>query len=633
MNGGAEGADQNPAVQFAASEADALRALAGPGTGKTYAMVQRVAQLIESGEDPSRLLIVTFARTAARDLVGAVAELEAAAGELVPRTLHSFCFSLLNRERVLQATGRHPRILLDFERDLLLQDLEGDFGGLRERRKLVLAFEAAWARQQADEPGEPVPGLDQEFQNALRASLRWHRAMLVGEVVPIALSYLRNNPQADELAAYDHVLVDEYQDLNRAEQEVLNLLSSRSNLAVIGDDDQSIYSFKQANPEGIREFHLEHDPTEDVEFRICRRCPSLVVDMAQQLIQRNPGRARLPLVPLEGNPEGEIHHVQWAAVEEEAEGIAQFIERKIEDGIPAGRCLVLTNRRLIGYMLRDAIAERGIECSSYFREEAVGTEKAQEALTLLTLLADPEDRVALRSWLSFGVTTDRRAAYLRLSRAAREEDVDVGEILQRLDREDIAIPYTRSAVDRWRELQVRLDDLRGLELEGLVESLFPPDEEDLELLFEAAMTALEEVEDLPGLADAVRYGVSQRETPLEAEEVRVMSLHASKGLTADLVVIAGAVDGVIPTLDSDQSVDQQEIELQEQRRLFFVGITRTTNILVLSSYSELPDSLVHRIRARVGRRMGRAFRTFGSSFIDELGQAVPTAVRGQDWNY
>jgi ATP-dependent DNA helicase UvrD/PcrA len=236
----------DPAVQFSESQAAALRALAGPGTGKTYALVKRLAQLPDRGVEPDKILVVTFARTAARDLVAAVASLEAHGGELVPRTLHSFCFSPLGRERVLQATRRVPRILLEFERDVLLADLEDDFGGIRDRRARVTAFEAAWARRQIDEPGQPVPGLDQAFQDALLGMLRWHRAMLVGEVVPIALSYLHNNPQASERRAYQHVLVDEYQDLNRAEQEV------------IGDDDQSIYAFKWANPEGIREFDQDH---------------------------------------------------------------------------------------------------------------------------------------------------------------------------------------------------------------------------------------------------------------------------------------------------------------------------------------------------------------------------------------
>jgi DNA helicase II / ATP-dependent DNA helicase PcrA len=630
-------ATPEPAVAFSESTASALRALAGPGTGKTYALIRRLAHLLEEGAEPGKILVVTFARTAARDLVTAVAQLEAAGDELIPRTLHSWCFGLLGRTRVLQATARVPRILLEFEKDLVLADLSDDFGGIRDRRSLVSAFEASWARRQIDEPGQPVPGLDQTFQDALLGSLRWHKAMLVGEVVPIALSYLRNNPQASERRAYDHVLVDEYQDLNRAEQEVLNLLSAESNLAVIGDDDQSIYAFKWANPEGIREFHTEHPGTEDVQFVVCRRCPQQVVDMAQTLIQRNPGRVRLPLVAKEGNPAGEIHNVQWRSVGDEARGVADFIAHKIaQRAIQAGRCLVLVNSRKIGFAIRDAIRERNIACSSFFREEPVDSDSAREALTLLTLLADPHDRVALRAWLAFGSSTERRPAYRRLLAAAQTADTDVREILDQLDRGGLTIPYTGNAVDRYRELGARVADLTAVANEGLgqlIDVLLPEGNDELALLRATALTVLPEVEDLSGLMNALRYGVAQRETPLESTEVRVMSMHASKGLTADLVVLAGLVEGVMPHVDRDAAQGDQEHQEQEQRRLFFVGITRTTNVLMFSSYSQLDAATAHRLQVAGGRQYGNVVETFASSFFDELGDGLPDPIRGEDWEY
>lgn len=624
-----------PAEVFSESEAAALRALAGPGTGKTYALVRRLAHLLETGVEPSKVLVVTFARTAARDLVNAVGSLESAGEELIPRTLHSFCFGLLGRRRALEATGRVPRILLEFEKDILLADLADTFGGMKERRTLVSAFEAAWARQQTDEPGQPVPGLDQAFQSAFLGSLRWHKTMLVGEVVPIALSYLRNNPQAAEHQAYDHVLVDEYQDLNRAEQEVLNQLSAQANLAVIGDDDQSIYAFKWANPEGIREFGQEHPGTEDVQFVVCRRCPQQVVDMAQTLIERNPGRVRLPLTAKEGNPPGEVHNVQWRSVGDEASGIAQFVAHKIDAGVAPGRCLVLVNSRKIGYAIRDAIRARDIQCSSFFREEPVDSETAREILTLLTLLADPNDRVALRAWLAFGVTTQRRPAYRRLHAAALENDTDVADILGKLDRGELSIPYTQSAVARFRELQARFDELQPYvdDLPGLVDALISEDDEELTLLRETAIAALSEVEDLQSLSNALRYGVAQRETPLESSEIRVMSLHASKGLTADLVVLAGLVEGLMPRIDRRRSHTEQEQQEQEQRRLLFVGITRTTNILVFSSYSQLDAATAHKLQVSQGRQNGPIIETFASSFFDELGAGLPGAIRGEDWHY
>jgi DNA helicase II / ATP-dependent DNA helicase PcrA len=627
----------DPSEVFAASPSACLRALAGPGTGKTFALIRRLTRLLDDGVAARRILVVTFARTAARDLVAAVARLgEAAAEELVPRTLHSYCFSVLGRERVLQATGRVPRIALEFERTLLLADLEGPLGTLTDRRKLVLAFEAAWARLQSEDPGQPVAGLDQAFQDALLRSLRWHRAMLVGEVVPVALSYLRNNPQADELTAFDHVLVDEYQDLNRAEQVVLDLLSENGSLAVIGDDDQSIYSFKSANPEGIREFADDHPGTRDVEFLICRRCPHRVVEMAQTLIQRNPGRVRGPLAARRVNPQGEIHHVQWRSPADEADGLARFIVTNIEEGIDAGKCLVLANVRQIGYGIRDAIRIAGVECNSFFREEAVGSETAQEAVTLLTLLARPNDRLALRAWLAIGSSTQRRPAYQRLLAAARANDVDVWEILRRLDAGETRIPYTTSALDRWRELRDALAALEPLreDLEAVVDEILPEGDAELALLREAATPALEDADGVADLADAVRYGVSQREVPLEAAEVRVMSMHASKGLTADLVVLAGLVDGVIPRVDARLSEDEQQTQREEQRRLFFVAMTRTTNILVFSSYSQLEAAIAHRLQARVGRWVGGgSFRTFASSFLGELGDECPDAIRGEDWEY
>src|SRR5579875_2704197 len=103
LGASAEPSSPDPLTAFTQSDAARLRALAGPGTGKTYALIQRLARLIERGVAPSKILVVTFARTAARDLVNEVAKIETSGEELIPRTLHSFCFSLLGRERVLQA--------------------------------------------------------------------------------------------------------------------------------------------------------------------------------------------------------------------------------------------------------------------------------------------------------------------------------------------------------------------------------------------------------------------------------------------------------------------------------------------------------------------------------------------------
>jgi superfamily I DNA/RNA helicase len=640
---------EGPALEFAAAAESSIRALAGPGTGKTFALLRRVARLLEEGCDGKTLLVVTFARTAAQDLIRALQELEyGGAGNVKAGTLHSFCFSMLSHEGVLKATARYPRILLDFERDILLLDLEGPFSaGKTDRDDLRKAFEAAWARLQTEEPGEPVRGLDQRFQDSLLASLRWHRAMLIGEVIPISLSYLRNNPQAEERSAFTHVLVDEYQDLNKAEQSVVDLLSAKGSLTVIGDDDQSIYGLKSANPEGIRTFNATHPGTYDVEFVECRRCPQIVVDMAQALIQRNPGRIRSALHARHGNPPGEVHNVQWTSIQEEADGIADFIESRVACGVEPGQCLILAPSRHVGYAIRDSVRKKGIEIGSSFREEAVESENAQRALTLLTLLSRPNDRVALRAWLSFGSTTQRRGPYRRVYRKASETGTDIADVLRSIEAGQLELPYTSTLVESWLDLHAQLAELAPLteDLGSLCETLFPRstnalEEDEFALIRDVAEECAEESDSLSRLVELLRYRIALPAVPLRTPYARVMSFHKSKGLTADLVVLAGLIQGSIPRIKEKLSLTERQAALEEQRRLFFVALTRTTNVLVFSSYSALDFHTAKRLGAKIGSRLlsrpgkqENLCRVFATQFLSELGAGLPRAIRGEDWAY
>jgi len=155
---------------------------------------------------------------------------------------------VLSLQNVLAVTGRVARPLNRFEMEPLLYDLPVRFGNKREREKRIRAYEAAWARLQHEQPGFAQAPADAAFQHLLVAWLRFHEGMLIGEIIPELYRYLRNNPAASERSLYDHVLVDEYQDLNKAEQAVVDLLSTNAALCVVGDDDQSLYSFKHAHP-------------------------------------------------------------------------------------------------------------------------------------------------------------------------------------------------------------------------------------------------------------------------------------------------------------------------------------------------------------------------------------------------
>ena len=159
-------------------------------------------------------------------------------------------------------------------------DIAPDNGGMKKCKALVGAYEAAWARSQGDEPGFPATPEEKAFQKILIDWHVFHESMLIGEVIPYLVRYLKDNPAANEHSEFDHVLADEYQDLNKAEQTAIAYLSKNAHICIVGDDDQSIYSFKSAHPDGIREWKSIHADCADFAMAKCQRCPTIVVAMA-----------------------------------------------------------------------------------------------------------------------------------------------------------------------------------------------------------------------------------------------------------------------------------------------------------------------------------------------------------------
>ncbi|RMD61830.1 ATP-dependent helicase, partial [Candidatus Parcubacteria bacterium] len=433
---------------------------------------------------------------------------------------------------------------------------------------------------------------------------------------------------------FEHILVDEYQDLNRAEQVLIRELARQSHLVVVGDENQSIYSFKFAHPEGILQFHQENPGTRDHTLNECRRCPRHVVELANALISNNTSPAPRALVPAT-NDAGEVYIVQWRSLQQEAEGLARFIEYAVHSGLASpGDILVLTPRRQIGYSIRDALKSLGIPAHSFFYEEVLEGDpkkleasKAQQAFALLMLLVRPEDRVALRCWCGFGSPSLNSGAWARLREYCEETGTSPRAALEELlESRRLRIPRTGPLVNRYRELKEHLSQWQGLRGHDLLDALFPAEEEWAEELRSLAPEGDDfSAEDL---LNTLRTAITQPETPTDVDYVRVMSLHKAKGLSADVVIVAGCVEGLIPAApDKKMSDREKEQMLEEHRRLFYVAITRTRRILVLSSVTRIRPAEAHRMRACI-RRDGR---TVASRFLSELGPSHPAAKEGTEW--
>ncbi len=628
------------ALEIARTTNTPIRVMAGPGTGKSFALQRRLTRLLEEGATPSRLLVVTFTRTAAADLLKDITQLGVdGCDKIVASTLHAYCFRLLLRQAVFDFSGRHPRPLvtfskagvLQFEAAPLLEDLNSPehFGDKRARTKRIRAFEANWARLQSEEPGWAQDAVDVAFEAALNSWLRFHECMLIGEVVPESLRFLRNNPASAACDAFDHVLVDEYQDLNKAEQVLIDILAANGNQGIVGDEDQSIYSFRHAHPAGIVEFSTTHPSTDDHVLDECRRCPKRVVAVADHLIKNNHPPATGPrLRRRAANPDGEIHVVQWTSMEQESDGAAAFVEHLVRHrGFAPGEILILSPRRLIGYAIRDKLVAAGVPTHSFYHEEALEDDEARRAFAYLTLAAHPRDRVALRVLLGFGSPTWLSAQYGVCRSHCERNNLHPWGVLEALESGTLSLPRTSKLRAKFRDINARLSALRTLQGMPLIDALFRDGAEWARDLREAALFTDAGTISAEDLLDHLRTRITQPEMPEAGAFVRVMSLHKSKGLTSRAVIVCGCIEGLIPFRKDDEPPAEQERILQEQRRLFYVAITRCTEILMLSSFVTIETATAFKIGAKT-RGRGRTASTIASRFLSELGPTLPASVSG-----
>ncbi len=620
-----------PHLNVAAYPGSPLRVLAGPGTGKTFAIMRRISRLLEEGENPKDILLVTFTRMAAKDLVGKVTELGVESGEdVIATTLHSFSFSMLQREQVIEATNRTPRTLLKFEIEPLLHDLKNqDLGGIRDLRKNIIAYESAWARLQRDGAGWAQSDGERNFENILLLWLKFHESMLIGELIPIALQYLRDNPASQYRMKFKHVIVDEYQDLNKAEQVLIDLLADGSKLSIVGDDDQSIYSFKHAHPEGIITFDSCHSNTHDEVLVDCRRCPKLVIRIAKELISRNK-RYPKELHEISDNVDGDIRILQWTGQRKEAEGIAKIVKYYLEKkGLSPGKVLILAQRKNIADMISEELEKLHLNSVNYYNQNLLENKVSQERFTLLNLISNPEDKVALRYWLGKDNINWHAKPYSILRDYCEHSGDSTRRALGKMKDRILKMDGCERLVEQYSELIKNEVDIRNKVGRELVDRIFPEDLKECSEIRKIALGLLEKDTTPEQLLERLREVLTHPEIPEERSEISIMSLHKAKGLEANLVIISSCIDGLIPRIDKDKTPYEQQQELEENRRLFYVGITRTKNVLILSSILFMNAAMAKQMNIEHKMVKEGLAKVQSSRFLGELGSFGPKPIKGE----
>ncbi|MDA0737120.1 MAG: ATP-dependent helicase, partial [Bacteroidetes bacterium] len=632
--------------------------VAGPGSGKSFAINKRILRLLESGVSPDNILAITFTRTAAHDLKSEISSLGIEGAEQVhTRTVHSHALRILMKDGVLDQTGRVPRMVIEHEQQPILRDLDREeFEGVRNKKQLLDSYLAGWAKLQQDEPGFTESQIAKNFKSDLLEWFNNHSGILVGEVIPIVVEYLRNNPAVDYRNEYEYILVDEFQDLNKSEQEFIRLIRGDANLVIVGDDDQSIYGFKFAHPQGIQEIDDLFGDFVDVPFDVCRRCPTLVTQMASNLISNNPNRTLGDLNAFADNPEGIVNIVQWTDYDAEMNGLSQFIVQELGKGIiEPSDILILSPRRKIGYRLRDLLLTACIPVKSYFRESVINKAHVQRSFSLMNFLAQPEDKISLRFLLGFNSTDYRRNQYSRLLKVATERNQSVKEILDSILRTEIPETNLRSIVATYRSIVTDISNLKNAiiddPLNGYHNFFITNPEQDNDyyeldqvyrkVLEEIGTESIEEDENnfdtwFKEIMQSMLETIALPDTPENIDHVRIMSLHSSKGLSAKLVILTSMIDQLIPFLSNANEPGLRDSDIEEARRLFYVAITRCKasndydGRLVISSFLSIPG--VEASPMGISANTRGFLRTMSSRFVTEFGAIAPAPIRGVELN-
>jgi DNA helicase-2/ATP-dependent DNA helicase PcrA len=630
-----------------ASDAKLIRVVAGPGSGKTTGLRRRVMRLVEGrGLSAEKIFVGTFTRAIAGELAAALRVsatpngLDQEGMDPEISTLHALALKLI-REHPTARPGRSLRFLLGFEKEAMLYDIGEAIPGFpkqTDRKRELNRVCAAWAE-----------GTNLEMAGFLGEMDRWlrcHGGMLIDEVVQFA----RIGLESGDIPAgnFDDVIIDEYQDLTAAEQHLVEKIWSGSgSLVVLGDDDQSIYSFRFNHPRGITEFadRWKAELLEDIEIPDNRRCGRVIVNLANAMMAAA-GSKKAPMNSTRGE-EGEISPIYWQSVGQEIGGLARYMRARKDT-----RFLVLVPRRFIGYRLKDAI---GDDAQTSFHEEVLEVPLVQERFALASLVANQDDRVALRAVLGFHAdgTEHGPKRNAKAYRSIKEAPAGGLALLDAIAKGEIEVTgqgseHLRARARNAVEFLERLDD--KMILEEVIGAIFDPAlaavvpaedtreqaRRDLEHIRDSALAACQELDDpeLSTILDHLRYRIAMRIPLAETPEarVRIMTLHGAKGLEADVVVVAGVADQIIPGIPPRDPGEAERVR-EEQRRLLYVSVTRARQELVIS----WPKSMEYKDATKNNVRVDQVWRRQDKAQVVSLGRTallpdIPQQPRtGSSW--
>ena len=634
--------EQQQAVQHTEGP---LLILAGAGSGKTKVLTVRIAHLLAQGVNPYEILAITFTNKAAKEMKSRV---EGLVGDVANRiwlsTFHSFCAKFLrfeidsflgyNSNFTIYDTSDSQAVIKAALKALNLDDKYYPVGAMIAAisdAKNKLLFASDFRKQARDFYQQKVADVYEYYERELRK----HNALDFDALLLVAVKLLQSN--ATVLDKYSHrfryVMIDEYQDTNHAQYLLAKLLASHwKNIAVVGDADQSIYAWRGADIQNILDFEKDYPNCTSIKLEQNYRSTKIILDAANAVIDNNEGRPEKNLWTdkIEG---AKIQHFTAQSEHEEAAFIGDTIAKKhdIHD-VPYGDMAILYRTNAQSRVLEEALIKRALPYTMVGGTKFYDRKEIKDVLAYLRVLYNPFDDLSLLRIINVPKRSIGATTVAKLQDYAREKGTSLFMTLTQLHLIDSIKGKTKEKLEEFgiliftlvseMEDKTVLDILESIldrtgYLAQLEESTDPQDQARAENIGELLSVAKDFQDTNPSgtVEDFLEQVALVNDVDsFEQEEAKVtlMTLHAAKGLEFPIVFLCGLEEGLFP--HSRTLMNPEEIE--EERRLAYVGITRAEKELYISN-------------ATTRTVFGRTSSYLPSRFIDEIPEELVDGLRAK----
>ena len=634
--------EQQQAVQHTEGP---LLILAGAGSGKTKVLTVRIAHLLAQGVNPYEILAITFTNKAAKEMKSRV---EGLVGDVANRiwlsTFHSFCAKFLrfeldnflgyNSNFTIYDTSDSQAVIKAALKALNLDDKYYPVGamvGAISDAKNKLLFASDFRKQARDFYQQKVADVYEYYERELRKN----NALDFDDLLLVAVKLLQSNEAVlDKYSKrFRYVMIDEYQDTNHAQYLLAKLLASHwKNIAVVGDADQSIYAWRGADIQNILDFEKDYPNCRSIKLEQNYRSTKIILDAANAVIENNEGRPKKNLWT--DKTEGaKIQHFTAQSEHEEAAFIGDTIAKKHDiHGVPYGDMAILYRTNAQSRVLEEALIKRALPYTMVGGTKFYDRKEIKDVLAYLRVLYNPFDDLSLLRIINVPKRSIGATTVAKLQDYARANGTSLFMTLTQLHLVDTIKGKTKEKLEEFGilifTLVAEMEDKTVLDilesildrtgyLAQLEESTDPQDQARAENIGEL-LSVVKDFQDtnptgtVEDFLEQVALVNDVDSFEQEESKVTLMTLHAAKGLEFPIVFLGGLEEGLFP--HSRTLMNPEEIE--EERRLAYVGITRAEKELYISN-------------ATTRTVFGRTSSYLPSRFIDEIPEELVDGLRAK----